>query len=448
MKNLKVRQKMLIILFLVTLLMILMITLSILNSKVMSDIATQEIQKGVTLQELKLCLDNTMDTNITNTLIISLVLYSVIIFAGIMVSYSFTQAIGMLTKEIAVLGKRNFSIPLNSELLTRKDDFGILANVVESMRSDQQKIVGMVKEGSIQLYNIVDSIKNAVDGLNENVNEVSAATQECAAGMQETAAASEEIMATAEKMNSSAQDISKRAEEGSRKVITIRNRAEQVKKGTEDKQNMLVLVKNEIESSLRNALRNAEIVSDIEALAESIMEITEQTNLLALNASIEAARAGEAGKGFAVVANEIRILADQSRSSVTHIQEVTQNVASAVNLLKTDSESLLEFVSKDICESLDGFKGIATHYEQDALFLSDLVNEFSQTSASLLESIDGVLETVSQVSNSAMEGATGTSVIAEHMANVTIRVSGVNDQMTVTEKLSSILLQNVEQFKV
>ncbi|WP_054690846.1 methyl-accepting chemotaxis protein [Desulfosarcina cetonica] len=52
--------------------------------------------------------------------------------------------------------------------------------------------------------------------------------------------------------------------------------------------------------------RLSQATHDIQAITESIAEISEQTNLLALNATIESARAGEAGKGFAVVANEIK----------------------------------------------------------------------------------------------------------------------------------------------
>lgn len=69
------------------------------------------------------------------------------------------------------------------------------------------------------------------------------------------------------------------------------------------------------------------------------MEITGQTNLLALNASIEAARAGEAGKGFAVVADEIRVLAEQSKAAVVHIQDVTKNVVESVTNLADGARS-------------------------------------------------------------------------------------------------------------
>ena len=221
-----------------------------------------------------------------------------------------------------------------------------------------------------------------------------------------------------------------------------------IKKDTDENDRHTRSIHEEINESLTKALEDIKVVDQINVLAKSIMDITGQTNLLALNASIEAARAGEAGKGFAVVADEIRVLAEQSKAAVAHIQEVTGNVTAAVENLANDAERLLEFVGNDVVESLGGFAEMANSYNSDAANVDSLVTDFSASSEQLLASINGVMDAISDVSKTATEGATGTTDIAEKVGNVVQEAEAIKQKAETTYHSAEKLQKNVERFIV
>ena len=72
-----------------------------------------------------------------------------------------------------------------------------------------------------------------------------------------------------------------------------------------------------------------DVIGHMQEVISAINGISNQTNLLALNASIEAARAGEQGKGFAVVAEEIRVLAERTKTLTNNMAEFIDNIQAA-----------------------------------------------------------------------------------------------------------------------
>ena len=379
---------------------------------------------------------------------IAVVMEVILILVLTMITVSVVKPLKRSLTHINEMAQGDFSKEFEQNLLKRKDDFGQLADSLEKMRAEMNELIGEVKSEALEITGMVQEIDTSLQALDDQIENVSATTEELAAGMEETAASSEEMNAMSHEIESAAKSIAERSQDGATEADSIRDRAVKIKKDTDANDRRTRSIHEEINVSLTKALDDIKVVDQINVLAKSIMDITGQTNLLALNASIEAARAGEAGKGFAVVADNIRVLAEQSKDAVSHIQEVTENVTAAVDNLAKDAERLLEFVGNDVVESLGGFAEMANSYNSDAVNVDSLVTDFSASSEQLLASINGVMDAISDVSKTATEGATGTTDIAEKVGNVVQEAETIKQKAETAYRSAEKLQKNVESFIV
>ena len=407
---------------------------------------TDDIDKTVAEQEASLTSysNNRTRVYIAVTGAIGVVLLALIVIIIINIIKPL-EAVG---KEMNILENGDFTSKIDDKYLNRRDDFGILANALETMRSNLGGLIGEVKEGAGEIKNVVTDINSNMDKLNGEIEEVSATTEEVAASMEETAATTESINTMSHEIEDAAKNIAQRAQEGANQVEQIYKRAKDGKEHATAIRAKARETKKAMKADLESAMEEAKVVDKINVLADSIMGITDQTNLLALNASIEAARAGEAGKGFAVVADEIRILAEQSKENVENIQGVTAAVRKAVENLKSDAEHMLEFVETDVTESYHKFDELAGYYNEDASNVNELVSDFSATSEELLASISSILESINNISIAADESANGTTNIADRTVSIADKSSIVNEHSKTAEERANKLSEGVAKFVV
>ncbi|MBU3187425.1 methyl-accepting chemotaxis protein [Clostridium estertheticum] len=173
----------------------------------------------------------------------------------------------------------------------------------------------------------------------------------------------------------------------------------------------LIMIDTLIEKSNKTKLATTEVTNvvqnmnestkQINTISETLGSITAQTNLLSLNASIESARAGESGRGFSVVANEIKKLAEQSKTSteekkliIASIQKKSDVAVTAIKATETivnEQEIAVSQTQKIFNEILKSIETMFTKVEEIKLSIT-IVNEKKQSTIVEIESISTISE--------------------------------------------------------
>ncbi|WP_238882259.1 methyl-accepting chemotaxis protein [Clostridium sp. YIM B02551] len=359
-----------------------------------------------------------------------------------------TKDLEVVQKDIKSFESGDFSITMNEKAISRKDEIGFIGKTVQGMQFGIKEIIENVQKETGVIEENINNTKVQLERLHSDVESISATTEELSAGLEETAASAFEMNETASKIKISAEDTLEKSKDGKEAAIKIKMRAEELKVKAISSQKAAKEVYDKTQESMKVSIEKSKSIEQINLLSDAIFNIASQTNLLALNAAIEAARAGEAGRGFSVVAEQVRQLAESSKEAAAKIQEVTKQVIDSVENLASDSSNMLTFMDNSVLRDYETLVETGEQYSDDAVFIENLVGEFSNTAEELTNSIKNIVQAINEISSAANDGAQGSTHIAEKTMEIVQSANSLVLQTNYTKDSSDRLLKEVNGFKI
>jgi methyl-accepting chemotaxis protein len=255
---------------------------------------------------------------------------------------------------------------------------------------------------------VIDRVRKAAVEVSTNANRILVATDEMNTG---TGQQDQEITNTSsavEELTVSMKQVSNNAEASAEAARRALDAAEQGNRAVRDTLEGMQRIRSSVQATARKIKSLGDRSLEISEIINVINDITEQTNLLALNAAIEAARAGEAGRGFAVVADEVRKLAEHSRTA-------TKDIAALIKAIQAETNEAV-VVMEEGTKEVEVGAGLADQAGKALEAISSVVRQSA--------------ELVQEISLASKQQVRGT----EGVANAMQIISGITRQTTQSAK--------------
>lgn len=360
----------------------------------------------------------------------TIVLISIVAVVSVVVIFLVARWFGNRIKKLIPVFEAVKSGDLTASIFDRScDEIGQICSLMTEVVGELKNLVNETKTSAKLVFDVSSSVQGFVDKEKTVSQEFQDSFKSIDDRMKRIAAASEEVNASMEEISSFIQNL---ARESTRLLENSSKMKDQLKDGTSSISKISQSMEEGLKWSVQSRKNIEELVQSsnkIKQIASTIQNISEQTNLLALNAAIEAARAGESGRGFAVVAEEIRKLANQTKSSVSQIESILTEIEEKVRRvveLTTNVGNVVEQV----------------YNEQSSLtkLLQDTISGLNQT----MQTFESITSVVQQQAESIQEVSQALSEVSRNVSETSDETSNLSKLLTEQQQLVSRLLSSVE----
>lgn len=388
------------------------------------------------------------DSLYTRSRVTFLAIIGAIILVFSLFSYQFVRIIKLASKDmhdkLEVLATGDFTVDLETK---DNNEFALLKRSLSKTIKEISAVIRKVKEVSDDIDLKAETLASTAEEMSVSSGNVSIAIEEVTKG---TTSQSEDLIEITTVVANFGEQINEiieliqGVEKSSETVGTM---------ASDSNRSMQALVDaiNQIRESFKGVIIQfnnlGEKINNISEMTDLINKIAEQTNLLALNASIEAARAGEQGRGFAVVAEEIRKLAEQSKTS-------SDNISALVSDTEKSKDSMIEktkVMSNELNEQITVVNNAINSFERIVASINDIVPKIQLVNSSanfigsnkefILNNIEQASATSEEISASAEE----IMASSEEMAAATEEVAATAQELS---NMTKGLRNRINKFKL
>ena len=281
---------------------------------------------------------------------------------------------------------------------------------------------------------VLERVRKAAVDVSSSANEILLSSEDMASGAVQQDQEITNTSSAVEQLTVSMKQVSNNAEASAEAARRALDAAEQGNRSVRDTLEGMQRIRASVQATAKKIKSLGDRSLEISEIINVINDITEQTNLLALNAAIEAARAGEAGRGFAVVADEVRKLAEHSRTATKDIAALIKAIQAETNeavVVMEEGTKEVEVGARLADQAGKALEAISSVVRQSA----ELVQEISLASKQQVRGTEGVanaMQIISNITRQTSQGARQTARTVENMVKLSEQLNEALSQFRIS----------------